>query len=363
MAVSQAASFIHRCSSLKTYLKLYQMHQDQMLQIKEVQRQDQYGLAVYMTWKLSYDQLGSSARSLLQLCAMLHHEGITEDIFERASLSSGQLDDLNLQMQVTELLIHLGKEDSTWNSLVFQQVMGEIRSYSLVEFDFQNQSYSMHPLVQHWSVSTLGQNKNNMQKCLLSIIGLSISWQFRTEDHKYRHRVLQHITHCRGALQLEEIELSVAENIALVYSEQGKWMETKALRTVVMEKTKHLLGEEHPDTLISMENLACTYRDQGKWKKAEALETVVMEKRKHLLGEEHPDTLTSMGNLASTYWCQGKWKAAEALEVVVMEKRKNLLGEEHPHTLRSMSNLAAIYKSQSKWKEAKALEMAMLKLN
>ena len=75
-----------------------------------------------------------------------------------------------------------------------------------------------------------------------------------------------------------------------------------------------------------MANLACTYRDQGKWKEAEALETVVMEKRKHLLGEEHPDTLTSMANLACTYRDQGKWKEAEALETVVMEKTKHLLG-------------------------------------
>ena len=53
---------------------------------------------------------------------------------------------------------------------------------------------------------------------------------------------------------------------------------------------------------------------------AEALEVVVMEKRKHALGEEHPDTLTSMANLASTYRNQGQWKEAKALEVVVMEK-------------------------------------------
>ena len=85
---------------------------------------------------------------------MLHHKRITEDIFERASLSLGQLDDSNLQIQVTELFIHLGKVDSTWNSLVFQQ----IRSYSLLEFDSQNQSYSMHPLVQHWSASTSGNH-------------------------------------------------------------------------------------------------------------------------------------------------------------------------------------------------------------
>ena len=312
------------------------MHRDELLQTKEIQGQNQYGLAVYMTWKLSYNQLGLSARSLLQLCSMLHHEDITEDIFERASLSLEQLDDLNLQMQVTELLNHIGKQGSMWNSLVFQQIIGEIRSYSLLEFDSQNESYSVHPLVQHWSVSVLGQERDNMQKCLLSIIGLSISWQFKSEDHKYRHRLLKHITSSRGAVQLEEIDLPVAENIALVYTEQGKWKEAEALEVLVMGKKKCLLGEEHPSTLTSMANLASTYRNQGKWKEAEALQVLVMEKSKHLLGEEHPSTLSSMANLASTYRNQRKWKEAEALEVLVMEKSKHLLGEEHPDTLRSM---------------------------
>ena len=131
-----------------------------------------------------------------------------------------------------------------------------------------------------------------MQKCILNIIGLSISWQFKSEDYKYQCRVLQHITSSRSALQVEEIDLSAAEGIALVYIEQGKWKEAEALEVVVMEKRKHLLGEEHPDTLISMGNLASIYQNQGKWKEAETLQVAVVEKKNHLLGEEHPHSLS-----------------------------------------------------------------------
>ena len=72
-----------------------------------------------------------------------------------------------------------------------------------------------------------------------------------------------------------------------------------------MEKSKHVLGEEHPDTLRSMANIAVTYMHQGQWKEAEALQVMVMEKSKHILGEEHPDTLRSMTNIAVTYSEQG----------------------------------------------------------
>jgi hypothetical protein len=252
-------------------LKLYQLHRDELLQTKEVQGQDQYGLAVYATWRLSYDKLSSSARTLLQIFSLLHHEGIMEETFEKASLSHIQLDDSNLQIEVTESLIHLGKQDSTWNSLVFHKVIGETISYSLIEFDEQNQCYSIHPLVQHWSASMLGQGQHNKHKCVLSILGLSIVWRFHSDDYRYRGRLLQHITSAKGAFTAEEINYLVAPNIALAYKEQGKWKEAEALDVVVMEKRKHGLREQHPDTLRSMANLAGTYRNQGRWKEAEAL--------------------------------------------------------------------------------------------
>jgi len=76
---------------------------------------------------------------------------------------------------------------------------------------------------------------------------------------------------------------------------------------VVVEKRKHLLGEEHPETPAAIGNLAFIYWNQRKWKEAETLQVMVMEKTKYLLGEEHPNTLTAMESLASTYWNQGKW--------------------------------------------------------
>jgi len=67
-----------------------------LLQNKETQGQDPYESAVYSTWKLSYDKLNLPARLFLQICSLLHHEGILEEMFEKAALSQVQLDDLEL---------------------------------------------------------------------------------------------------------------------------------------------------------------------------------------------------------------------------------------------------------------------------
>jgi hypothetical protein len=48
---------------------------------------------------------------------------------------------------------------------------------------------------------------------------------------------------------------------------------------------------------ISMSNLALTYTNQGRWKEAEELFVQVIETSLRVLGKEHPDTLTSMANL------------------------------------------------------------------
>ena len=48
-----------------------------------------------------------------------------------------------------------------------------------------------------------------------------------------------------------------------------------------------------------MGNLAKTYADKGNLNKAEQLMIQVLEKTKRLLGAEHPDTLGIIGNLAN----------------------------------------------------------------
>ena len=338
---------------------LYQRERDNLLLHKDVQDSDPYEKAVYATWRLSYDKLDDSSRAFLQVCSMLHHEGISEEMFEKAALSPLQLEDSELQNEVTMILSHLGKQDSGWSSWDFRQVVKCLGLHSLIEYDRRNCTFSVHPLVQHWSGTTIGTNRHLMKKCVLSIIGLSTPWTFNEEDYKYRHALLKHITNCTTPLNRMEIDLSVASRLALTYFEHGLWKDAEELQVVVMEKMKRLLGNDHPDTLTSMNNLASTYMEQGRWKDAEVLEVVVMEKRKLLLGNDHPDTLTSMNNLATTYMNQGRWKDAEELMMVVMEKRKLLLGNDHPKTLTSMANLAKTYWNQGRWKDAEELQVVV----
>lgn len=71
----------------------------------------------------------------------------------------------------------------------------------------------------------------------------------------------------------------------------------------VMKSIQRVLGEKHPNILISMSNLASTYRNQGRLKEAEELGVQVMNIRKRVLGEEHADTLcTAIRTFTKQEW-------------------------------------------------------------
>ena len=361
LAVAQAGAFIHCHSSLSQYRELYRREHDNLLQNEETQGQDPYGLAVYSTWRLSYDKLDGPARLFLQICSLLHHEGISEEMFEKAALSQLNLEDSELQGAVTKLLNQLGKNSTGWSSWMFQKVIMRLGSHSLIEYDRQSGTYSIHPLVQNWSGTTMEGNRHDMQKLILAIIALSFSSTRTDENMKYRRKLLKHTINPLASLKLEDINPLVGTHIAQIYDEAGHFKETEALEVMAMEKMKLVLGDDHPKTLTSMDQLAGTYWEEGRWSDAEVLQVIVLEKRKLLLGDDHLDTLTSMEHLATTYMTQSRLSDAEALNLVVLEKRKQVLGDEHPDTFMAMGNLAAIYMSQGHWKEAEALLVAVVK--
>nr|MDJ0601048.1 CHAT domain-containing protein [Crocosphaera sp.] len=69
---------------------------------------------------------------------------------------------------------------------------------------------------------------------------------------------------------------------------------------------KQKLGENHPSTAQSLNNLAGLYSFQGRYTEAEPLYQEALAIRKQKLGENHPSTANSLNNLAFLYQAQGK---------------------------------------------------------
>ncbi|KAJ7260178.1 hypothetical protein C8J57DRAFT_1514884 [Mycena rebaudengoi] len=375
LAVVQAGAYISKTRDLRSYIALYEQNHARLLSEVPVQSQDKYAWSVYTTWDISFKCLSKLAARFLQLCSFLHHEGISEAIFANAAVYSPEL--LNpTEEQAKEprnFLDHFLTAAGMWDAISFSEMASEIQEYSLINKDPNTRLFSIHPLVHNWSKNTVS-DIDATRECMAALLAMSVAWK----DQVFTMRLLPHINailqaapqlatqfiypyqriyydsgNYQQAQELCEDLLGQANYIS------GSWKLTDAeeLEVVVLEKSKKLLGPEHPDTLIAMANLGATYRGLWKLTDAEALEVVVLEKRKKLLGPEHPDTLSAMANLGATYWGLGKLTDAEELGVVLLERRRQTLGPEHPHTLSTMLHLANTYQGLGKLTDAEELEV------
>ncbi|KAJ6506482.1 hypothetical protein DFH09DRAFT_1289119 [Mycena vulgaris] len=365
LAIVQAGAFISESGALDGYLALYVENRDQLLSEKPAQSHDDYAWTVHTTWNISFQKLCKPAATILQLCSFLHHKGIFEEIFSRASVYDFTLQgpsEEELQKPLEFLSQFLGPMN-TWDSLQFLKAMNEIKVYSLVNFDPEGKLYSIHPLVHNWSRSPLA-DQGQYYHWMVAIVRMSVSGIPHHNMQLASLKLLPHVDsllhgNTRRPKDAEQLYLAVLEHhrsvlgedhldtlhamgaLAATYTKLGKLQEAEELEVVVLEKRRKILGEDHPDTRLTMANLTLTYHKLGKLQEAEELEVVVLEKRKKILGEDHLETLHTMANLASTYTGLGKLQEAEELEVVVLEKRRQILGEDHPDILRAMGNLAS----------------------
>ncbi|KAG8744012.1 hypothetical protein FRC10_010991 [Ceratobasidium sp. 414] len=327
---------------------------------------EEYEKTVYTTWVMSYERLKPRTQQLLGLMAHLHHGGITEDIFRRATSNREREqvippdeEEASSWKYVRDYLTTFLDPDEGWDSNVFSSTVDELLLYSLVDYDRVNEAYTLHVLVQDWACTVIPNQRLTGLKYASHLLALSVSLSDNTsEEQTYRRGLVLHAKRIEDKLGV--VDANDAAFFAEVYKENGQWREEGRIWRHVVDARKQALGELHPDTLTSMNNLASTYSNQGRWNEAEALQMQVLHARKQTLGELHSDTLTSMNNLALTYQNQGRWNDAEALQVQVLDEKKQTLGELHPDTLTSTNNLSLTYQNQGRWSEAEALQVQVL---
>ncbi|KAF8195144.1 P-loop containing nucleoside triphosphate hydrolase protein [Mycena galopus ATCC 62051] len=354
LAIVQAGAFISKSRDLGSYLALYTKNQAQLLSEKPAQSHDCYAWTVYTTWQMSFHRLTQPAAMFLQLCAFLHYNGISEEIFSYASKYTFESNGPSKEelLEPLEFLSHFLAPTGEWDSLRFSDITNEVQAYSLISLDAEEKLFAIHPLVHAWSQTTVC-NLGKYRSTIGSILGMALSKRPR---HVTQLGSVVMCPHVELAVQMDaEVGLVFRKKYELVFWEVGKYKQSEKLLEEMLEKQKQLLGDNHPDTLRTMSNLANTYSSLGEHQKAEELNVTVLEKQKQLLGDNHPDTLHTMGNLASTYSGLGEHQKAKGLNVTVLEKRKQLLGDNHPDTLCTMGNLANTYSSLGEHRKAKEL--------
>ena len=391
LAIDQAGAYIEETGeSLAGYLTLYREQRKDLLARRGGIQADHVPVAT--TWALAFEQLdfnNPAAIDLMKLCAFLSFDAIAEEmIIEGAQYVSPAL------------------QEAAGNRIQWNEVIEDLRKYSLLDRQSKMQTLSLHRLEQAVIYDAMDEptRREWAERAVQVAVEVFPSGEIAPwlKSRRYVQDALACIEHanrlrlessavqwlcfnvayylddqgqyaeaerfCRQALENWERllgeehpdTLGVRHNLAMLYYHQGQYKEAEALYKHVLECQKRLLGEEHPDTLVTRHNWALLCESQGKYEEAEALYKQVLENRKRVLGEEHPDTLSTQHNLAALYGKQGRYEEAESLCKHLLESREQLLGEEHPDTLSTRHNLASLYGSQEKYEEAERLYKRVL---
>ena len=203
LAVVQAGAYISGSEcGLHRYLEMYQERRGELLEEyrNQVQKIDDYEWTVYTTWAMSFERLSPLAARFLKICAFLHHDGISEAMFQNAasnltsyvphlSTTNHESDSLSV---AKEFLDSFRATGSSWDTQKFLKVVMEIRSYSLIDFDPENRLYSVHPLVHAWTF-TIISNGVLVRTCTQYILSMSCSLGEDSEDYTFRRTLLPHI--------------------------------------------------------------------------------------------------------------------------------------------------------------------------
>ncbi|TRM67411.1 hypothetical protein BD626DRAFT_544908 [Schizophyllum amplum] len=363
LAIAQAGVFVFKTHcTLARYLTMYRQRHHAVLELFKHDL-DGYQYTVYTAWIISFEQLqrrNVEAAAVLQLCAFFHHDNISRAMFRNAVENLLQPDNDHKLMEENEantaalamakaFLAAFADEEFMWDELKFLRLLADIQSYSLIQYDRNTETFSIHPLVHKWCLTTMAA---------AFVIGRSVQWHLTTEDYAYRRSLLPHLDVI--AQTTDGLDPSIVLEIALAYYESGRHDESERLVDFVVQAQARIFGEHALSTLKTLAKLASVYAQQGRWAEAQAIDETVLRVRRLELGDEHPHTLVAMNNLGITHREQGRWHDAEALFLQVRDARERILGRDHPDTLRVQSNLAETFRLQGREKEAEELDLTVI---
>jgi Tetratricopeptide repeat len=119
---------------------------------------------------------------------------------------------------------------------------------------------------------------------------------------------------------------------------------------------RHTLDPTGDDVAWLLDHAGGYVLTRGEPASAQQLHERSLSLRRSVLGEDHPDTLISASHLARALHALGHHEQARQLQQDTLTRMRRVLGEDHPRTLASASNLVADLRALGREDEANQLE-------
>lgn len=155
---------------------------------------------------------------------------------------------------------------------------------------------------------------------------------------------------------------STINNLALLYSRQGRHADAEALYARAVTLDEKTLGPAHPDLAATLNNIAELYRAQARYAEAEPLYRRSLTIVEKALGPNHTQAGTTLNNLAELYRVQGRAAEAEPLYRRAFAIREKAHGANHPDVAATLGQLAELYRTQGLHAQAEPLYRRALQI-
>ncbi|KAH7411336.1 hypothetical protein BKA64DRAFT_618271 [Cadophora sp. MPI-SDFR-AT-0126] len=408
LALTHAGATIRRhIYTLDKYLHYYLGWRRDMMSQSAISDADDANIIT--TWEIPFRKIEArpsvdcrDAVDIMHIFAFMHFESIPESIFQAFWTSAnGAETSLSGHPDILQNLSMLNEEAHARMRKAFRVLC----DYSIIDYDPEQKSCSLHPVVHTWARRRLADNERaRWLTCTTSMIAQCISSNLEASGREFRRQLISHIdavvrslpqifkTFPETAQQADELE-----RFASVYAENGLWKQARSLLRKVIEWRAKKLGKRHMETLRAQKTLAdihwnlfevesCVgiqldllwshwlfrssvsdwviwppwYPDHvsycinlsdltqslwlaGKLDLSKRVgERAVKGLTKHL-GPDDPITLNAMFNLGRTYHHLREYKKSYAYLVSVVKKRKHFFGLDHPDTLMARTELGTSY--------------------
>ncbi|MEM7198935.1 MAG: tetratricopeptide repeat protein [Planctomycetota bacterium] len=132
-------------------------------------------------------------------------------------------------------------------------------------------------------------------------------------------------------------------NLGAAYSGLGEFAEAMPVLERALELVLALFGEDSVETSRAMANLASAAGRAGDRDRARELFEKCLAIDRSLFGDDHSETITDLNNLGGFYLDEGDYDRARPMLEEAVARGRRVFGDRHPLQLRMRGNLASMY--------------------
>ncbi len=336
LALAQATAYIkYNKMSILRYLELYEQKKRELLDSKILP--SDYRASVYITWDITMEAIRKEfllARSLLNISACVASNDIPNFLFEKFANTRKNNTNLEILEEALETLI----------------------CYSMLAYNEQNCSSSIHRLVQEVIRLKWGKERSHNLMDIFNLLIDSFPNGGETlTDHAKKQQLLPHLEaflpHLNAWQQEHQLKkdrkidylcpllIYIAEGyISLGNAEKEHELLERALR--IMERC---CGLDHPNLAPILTNLANSYGKLGDTQKSRKLLERALAINERHYDLDHPSMAPILTYLGGAYGDLGDTqKECELLERSLKIKERQY-GLDHPEVVTTLTNLGGAY--------------------